>query len=199
MGGVVLTGVRVVVRLASAADVPSIVAYYRRNRRHLARWEPVRPRAFYTLAHWKKQVRTNRSEWRVGRSLRMFLFERSRPRRVIGSVNLSNIVRGVFHACHLGYSLDGESQGRGLMTEALRLAMAHAFGEMNLNRAMANYIPRNRRSARLLRRLGFRGEGRARHYLLIDGRWEDHVLTSRIHTGWRPQEARPEARPGTRR
>jgi len=185
MRTVVLTGERVVVRLADARDVPSIVAFYRRNRRHLAPWEPVRPRSFLTEPHWTRQVRANRADWRAGRSLRMFLFDRARAGRVIGTVNFSNVVRGSFHACHLGYALDGASQGRGLMTEALGLAIAHAFGDMNLHRIMANHVPRNRRSARVLRRLGFRVEGRAKEYLLIAGRWEDHVLTSKVNRAWR--------------
>jgi ribosomal-protein-alanine N-acetyltransferase len=34
------------------------------------------------------------------------------------------------------------------------------------------------RSGRLLRALGFVVEGYARDYLQINGRWEDHILTS---------------------
>ena len=43
---------------------------------------------------------------------------------------------------------------------------------------MANHLPRNERSARLLARLGFEREGYARRYLQIAGVWEDHVLTA---------------------
>jgi len=186
MRAVRLTGERVIVRPADARDVPSIVAFYRRNRRHFAPWEPVRAAGFFTAAHWRKQERADRADARAQRSLRMFLFERARPERVIGTVSFSNFVRGSFHACHLGYALDEQSQGRGLMTEALDLAIEHAFGVMNLHRIMANYVPRNRRSARLLGRLGFRIEGRAKEYLLIAGRWQDHVLTSRVNRSWRP-------------
>jgi ribosomal-protein-alanine N-acetyltransferase len=45
-------------------------------------------------------------------------------------------------------------------------------------------MPRNERSAALLRRLGFSVEGLARDFLLIAGRWEDHVLTSLINPQW---------------
>jgi ribosomal-protein-alanine N-acetyltransferase len=179
-----LTGERVLLRLARPSDVPSIVAYFRRNRRHLAPFEPIRPASFYRKAHWLKQVKTNLVEARDDRSLRLFLFERSRPDRVIGAVSFSNFVRGVFHACHLGYSLDAKMQGRGYMTEALMLAVAHVFGPLHMHRIMANYMPHNVRSARLLRRLGFRIEGRARSYLMIAGRWRDHVLTSLLNETW---------------
>jgi ribosomal-protein-alanine N-acetyltransferase len=37
---------------------------------------------------------------------------------------------------------------------------------------------------RLLERLGFEREGRAKAYLNIDGRWQDHVLTALVSTVW---------------
>ncbi|TND51068.1 30S ribosomal protein S5 alanine N-acetyltransferase, partial [Aeromonas dhakensis] len=33
----------------------------------------------------------------------------------------------------------------------------------------------------LLERLGFEREGYAKEYLMINGRWEDHILTSRLN------------------
>jgi ribosomal-protein-alanine N-acetyltransferase len=42
------------------------------------------------------------------------------------------------------------------------------------------------RSAAVLRRSGFTVEGYAREYILIDGRWEDHILTSIVNPTWRP-------------
>jgi ribosomal-protein-alanine N-acetyltransferase len=50
---------------------------------------------------------------------------------------------------------------------------------------MANYIPCNERSARVLKRLGFEVEGYARDYLFLAGNWQDHVLTSLINPSWR--------------
>jgi ribosomal-protein-alanine N-acetyltransferase len=66
------------------------------------------------------------------------------------------------------------------MDEALAAGLDWAFGELGLHRVMANYLPRNERSGRLLARLGFEREGYAREYLKIAGRWEDHVLTAKI-------------------
>jgi ribosomal-protein-alanine N-acetyltransferase len=185
----VLRGTRVLVRLATPADAPAIAAYWRRNRARFARWDPVRPASFFTAPHWRGQAAAYRREARADRSLRMFVFDAARPERVIGVVNLSNFVRGAFQACHLGYSIDGGMEGRGLMSETLRLVIAHAFGPLGMHRLMANYRPENRRSARLLRRLGFRIEGRARAYLLIRGRWRDHVLTSLVSRHWKPARA----------
>jgi len=97
---------------------------------------------------------------------------------LLGWANLSEIVRGVFQACYLGYSLAAAVQGRGYMTEALHEVIRFAFEDLGLHRIMANYMPRNARSAAVLQRIGFTIEGSARDYLYIAGRWEDHILTS---------------------
>ena len=68
------------------------------------------------------------------------------------------------------------------MHEALTLGIDFMFQEMALHRIMANYMPRNERSARVLQRLGFAIEGQAKDYLMINGRWEDHTLTSLINS-----------------
>src|SRR3546814_9602763 len=81
----------------------------------------------------------------------------------------------------MGYQIDAECEGRGLMTEALRLAIDFMFARFGLHRIMANYIPDNHRSGRVLERLGFEKEGYARNYLFIDGAWRDHVLTALIN------------------
>jgi ribosomal-protein-alanine N-acetyltransferase len=67
------------------------------------------------------------------------------------------------------------------MTEAVNGALAFAFGTWNLHRVAAGYMPRNSRSAAVLRRCGFQIEGHASAYLMINGRWEDHVLTAIIN------------------
>jgi ribosomal-protein-alanine N-acetyltransferase len=84
----------------------------------------------------------------------------------------------------LGYGLDREAVGNGLMEEALRAVIELGFDELNLHRLMANYMPTNTRSARLLRKLGFVVEGHARDYLRLAGAWQDHVLTALTNDRW---------------
>ena len=79
---------------------------------------------------------------------------------------------------------------RGLVGErvrALAAAIAYCFEEMKLHRIMANYMPTNERSARLLRKLGFVPEGFARDYLFLGGTWRDHVLTSLTNPNWKSE------------
>jgi [ribosomal protein S5]-alanine N-acetyltransferase len=175
---------RLVVRMAADADVEAIARYFRENREHLAPSRPLVGEEFYTAAFWSGQVRANLAELAEGRSVRLFLFDRSAPERVVGNVNFTQIFRHPAHYCVVGYGLDRGHEGRGLMAEGLEAALQHMFRVQRMHRVMANYVPRNERSGRLLRRLGFVVEGYARDYLFLNGRWEDHILTSRLNPEW---------------
>ncbi len=178
---------RLVLTMPAATEARRLVDYFLRNQDHLAPWEPVRSRDFYTEGFWAVQLEESRRELADDRALRLVLFPKGDPSwPAIGVANFTGIIRGAFHACLLGYSLDQAHQGKGLMYEALEAAIRFAFDDLRLHRIMANYQPTNLRSARLLRRLGFVTEGYAQEYLFIDGAWRDHVLTSLTNRRWRP-------------
>ena len=180
---------RLVIRLAGDEDVPEIVRYFTDNREHLRPYDPARPPAFFEPRFWDAQVKQSVSEFFADRTLRLFLFPRDSPRTVVGTANFTRFDRGISQSCSLGYGLAADAQGRGYMTEALRPALDFVFGQLLIHRVEANYMPHNRRSGSTLRRLGFVVEGYARDYLLINGRWEDHVLTSLTNPDWAPRSS----------
>jgi ribosomal-protein-alanine N-acetyltransferase len=168
------------IRHANETDAAALWRFRMENREHLAPWEPLREERYYTLGHSAQTIADWREAIRLDRGY-AFLVLGHDEREVIGTFNLANLVRGVFQACHLGYAVAQRWQGQGLMREALESGLAWAFGPLGLHRVMANYMPRNERSGRLLERLGFEREGYAKRYLCIGGEWEDHVLTALIH------------------
>jgi [ribosomal protein S5]-alanine N-acetyltransferase len=166
---------RLVLEVPEPDAAPRVIDYFVRNKAHLAPWDPPRPATFLTEAFWKERLAQSRLELLNDQSARFFV---SKNGVVVGAVNFTNIVRGPFQACMLGYSIDGELEGQGYMSEAVRAGLGYAFATLKLHRVMANHIPENVRSARLLKKLGFAVEGYARDYLFIDGAWRDHVLTA---------------------
>ncbi len=64
--------------------------------------------------------------------------------------------------------------GKGLMTEALYVAIAYVFQHWHLHRIEANIMPTNLASIKVVEKLGFANEGRSVKYLKINGQWEDH-------------------------
>jgi len=177
---------RFVLRLAEPSDVPQLVAYRRENAGHLEPFEPTPSPELITEAWWERQVEADRREFEAGQRVRLYLFGPGRPASVLGLVAFSNIIRGPFQSCFLGFALAEREQGKGLMTEAVRLGIDYMFREEHLHRISANYLPHNTRSAAVLKRLGFEGDGYARDYLQIDGRWQDHILTSLVNPAWTP-------------
>jgi ribosomal-protein-alanine N-acetyltransferase len=168
-----------------------MLAFAEENREHLTRWQPPEPEGYYTENFWRDYLKRSLEDFLQDRSMKLVLFEKERPQgAVIGECNYSNFVRGPFQACYLGYKIDYRAEGRGLMREALTASISYAFETLRLHRIMANYVPANERSGRLLRRLGFTVEGYARDYLLIDGAWRDHILTSLTNTKLMPEDIR---------
>ncbi|MEJ6395494.1 GNAT family N-acetyltransferase [Gymnodinialimonas sp. 2305UL16-5] len=154
--------------------------YHRRNADHLAPWAPTRPDGYHSVEAWFDRATDQAAAAKAGTSFH-YALRAEADGAILGLCNFTNVVRGAFQACHLGYSLDGDQEGQGLMYEALSALIPRIFADHGLHRIMANYRPDNTRSARLLNRLGFEKEGYARDYLKIAGQWRDHILTSRIN------------------
>ncbi|MCW7537959.1 GNAT family N-acetyltransferase [Aquabacterium sp. A7-Y] len=176
----VLTTSRLVLRKAGRSDVPALLKYQIDNRTHLRRWEPFRDDVFFTAEHLAGRLAQMEEDMAAGRAVHLIL-RLPGDEAMVGECNFTSIVRGAFQACVLGYSLDRGFEGGGFMKEALSVAIETMFSVCKLHRIMANYHPENLRSGRLLERLGFEKEGRARAYLKINGQWADHILTSRIN------------------
>lgn len=172
-----LTTERLLLTTLEPADAERVLSYLVRNRAFQQEWSPRADDAFYTVAAQAERLAREQDRRHQGLGLRFHLFKRSDPARatVIGDLALSNIVRGAFQSCHLGYHMDERELNRGYITEALRRVIAYAFDELRLHRIEANIMPRNARSIRVVEKLGFSPEGLARKYLKINGVWEDHI------------------------
>ncbi|MGC4047023.1 MAG: GNAT family N-acetyltransferase [Armatimonas sp.] len=156
-------------------DAGLIANYLTENWTFLEPWMPRRPAIYFTPEHWERYILRRREE----ESELPLLVRCQESDAVLGMAVFSSINRGPALMCNLGYNLAEKAQGHGYLTEALPAAIDYVFTTLELHRVQANYMPRNERSGRLLRRLGFVVEGYARDYLQINGRWEDHILTSK--------------------
>jgi len=87
----------------------------------------------------------------------------------------------------LGYWLAEASQGRGLVTNATRALVGHAFSVCKLNRLEIRAGTENQRSQRVPERLGFVREGVLRDAERIKNRYIDHVLYSVLARDWNDQ------------
>ncbi|HGJ5858921.1 MAG TPA: ribosomal protein S5-alanine N-acetyltransferase [Arsenophonus nasoniae] len=170
---------RLIIRLACETDANRLVNYYCQNENFLKPWEPIRDSSYYQLSAWSKRLHIMAEMHRRKSAFHFLLLEKCET-EVIGVINFSNVIRGAFQACYLGYSMCEIWQGKGLMYEALIPTIHFMQYQQQMHRIMANYMPHNHRSGNLLKRIGFRPEGYAKAYLQINGEWRDHILMSLI-------------------
>ena len=104
--------------------------------------------------------------------------------RFAGEVTLSSIQRGPFQNGAIGYWIDKDVAGLGLIPEAVVVVLQFAFETLRLHRVEVAIIPRNASSRRVAQKLELRDEGTAIGFLEINGEWEDHVRYAMISDEW---------------
>lgn len=180
----VLMGQRVVLGLAGAdqMDAHRLLTFHAHNEEHLTRWLPPRPSDFLTLGFWERWTGQSLTAFEVDSEVRLLIRAMDNPfGDIFGQINFNTILRGAAQSCAVGYHIAESAQGKGLMSEALDLAVSYMFDQRGMHRVTASHLPENERSARMLERLGFKGEGLARAFLFINGAWRDHVVTAKIN------------------
>jgi ribosomal-protein-alanine N-acetyltransferase len=95
--------------------------------------------------------------------------------RLAGQLNVANIVRGAFRSCAVGYWIDKDLAGRGIMPTAVALVIDHCLTDALLHRVEVNIRPENTPSLRVVEKLRLRREGLHARFLDIDGDWRDHL------------------------
>ncbi|WP_408606804.1 GNAT family N-acetyltransferase [Catenuloplanes japonicus] len=173
------------------ADGPVLLRPYRRsdaaawsevriaNRQWLAPWESAPPGPWEELNStraYRYVYADMRRSGRRGESMPFAVCLRENgAERVVGHINLGNIVRRAFCSAYAGYWVDSRVAGRGIIPTALALTVDHAFGAAGLHRIEVNIRPENRPSRRVVEKLGFREEAYHARYMHIDGNWRDHI------------------------
>ena len=100
--------------------------------------------------------------------------------RAIGTISLSeDKYRPGIRSMELGYSMDENYWGRGLMTEAVRAVMKHGFGNLGLDRICVCTGPENGGSQNIINKCGFTYEGTLRQaFRVYDGSIRDVMCFS---------------------
>jgi [ribosomal protein S5]-alanine N-acetyltransferase len=160
-------------RLIATGDAAPLADLARANREFLGPWEPIRPEEYFTVDGQRRAIEEALERYEYGTLVPHVIVDRD---QIVGRVTLTNIVRGAFQSCNLGYWVAFEHNGRGFATGAVREIMTVAFRELGLHRIEAGTLLHNIASQRVLERNSFERFGVAPRYLNIAGRWQDHAL-----------------------
>ena len=87
--------------------------------------------------------------------------------------------------CSIGYWLEADRQGRGLMTQCCVSLIDHLFDDLGLHRVTIQCGTGNARSCAIPERLGFTREGLMRQAEWVNDRWVDLVAWGMLEQDWR--------------
>lgn len=180
----------VLLRPLFEVPVDEVVQVYTDNRAFLEPYEPPRPDSYFTVAGQTELLANTERLWQTGNQYTFAICQPTKKGQrdaMVGRIALSNVVRGAWHSCTVGYFVSQRCNGQGIATQALTQAVDFAFSTAELHRVQAAIMPRNKPSLRVVEKVGFHYEGLAKYYLNIDGVWEDHAIYSVTTELWPPQ------------
>ncbi|GAA5230443.1 GNAT family N-acetyltransferase [Arthrobacter cryoconiti] len=148
-----------------------------RNASWLQPWEASNPASQGELPTFGGMVRSLNDQARMATALPFLITERvpmqTKP-VIVGQLTVSSILWGSAMMATLGYWVDKDRAGRGIVPTAVAMATDHCFLKLGLHRMEINIRPENGPSLRVVEKLGFRDEGMRARYLHINGEWADH-------------------------
>ena len=161
-------------------DAEELTVLIDRNRAHLKQWLP-----------WLDNSTGIQDTARfIGRSLEQagdengFTFGIVCDRKLAGVIG-QHYVDSLNRKTELGYWLDADHQGRGLVTRAVALVADYAFTHQDCNRVILHCALGNTRSRAVAERLGFKQEGILREAEWLYDHYVDLVVYSMLKSGWK--------------
>lgn len=168
------------IRLLAKEDTDELYSVMKRNQNHLSEW--------LSWAEELADIDTYRDviipEWRYkyaeenGFDAGIFV-----KGRFCGMISIHN-VDTVNQKAEIGYWLDREHEGFGIITASCRAVITHAFQDLGLNRIMISAAEKNTKSRAVAERLGFQKEGLTREGIFVQGAYHDAVNYSMLKREW---------------
>ncbi len=174
---------RLLLRIPNESLAEIYLDYLKKNKEFFKPFTPLRSEDYFVLDKQKELFEEKHLLALEDKNFSFLISEKPKPDIIIGDIHLSNIIRGVFQSCYLGYKISEEQNGKGYASEAVHECIRFAFDTIRLHRIEANVMPSNQASIKVLLKSGFKKEGLAKKYLKINGKWEDHSQYAILNDG----------------
>lgn len=165
---------RLYLKVLNENFAPAVLDFLYRNREIFEPYETAKPSHYYTEKFQRANLRLEYKAFLKSKYARFFVYKKDDANTIIGTISFSNILYAPFSCGIIGYKFDKQYQGHGYATEAMHCAVSAAFQDSDMHRLTAFVLPDNKRSAHLLKRIGFAYEGICRKSICICGEYKDH-------------------------
>jgi ribosomal-protein-serine acetyltransferase len=169
------------IRLWDIADAEACFERVERNRESLREWLPWvdRTNSAEDIRNYIRTLAVPQFEANQGPNCGIWVGE-----ELAGSIGC-HAIDWANRNCSVGYWLDAEFRGRGLMTRCCAVLLDYLFNELKLHRVYIRCGTGNARSCAIPERLGFQREGIEREADRVGGRWVDLWRWSMLEGDWR--------------
>lgn len=173
---------RLILKILTPDKCNSVLRFYHDNRQIFEALNPITPENYYTTDYQRSSLKLEYQRFLNGESVRYFVFLKSCPDKIIGTISFSDIKRNFTRSAIVGYRFDSRFHHNGYAAESLQKTIYVMFTEENIHRVEAYIQPGNISSKKLADRLGFRYEGICYSHTLVQQNWQDMERYSLIST-----------------
>lgn len=159
---------------------PEVFAEVDRNRAYLRKWLPWVDMTI-EVQHTLNFIRTSLQQFAGNDGFSAGIWAGQKFIGGIGTHKIDWLNRRV----EIGYWIARKFQGRGIVTEACRAVIDHAFEEWGLNRVEIHCATGNKKSCAIPKRLGFEFEGLLREAQLLNGEYQDINIYGMLARNWK--------------
>jgi ribosomal-protein-serine acetyltransferase len=170
----------VCLKLLEDRHAPAVFGVVNRERAHLRKWLPWvddTTNVGYTLSF----IKTSLQQFANNEGLTAGIWSGNEYAGTIGTHKINWLNRKV----EIGYWIAAKFQGKGIVTDACRALMEHAFEEWKLNRVEIHCATGNKKSCAIPERLGFQLEGVLQKALFVHGKYLDSNVYGMLARDWK--------------
>lgn len=162
-------------RVLDAKYATMVLSFVDKNKEIFEQYEVDKPYNFYTLEFQTRLLEAEYEGFLHGNYVRFYLFDKSIPDKIIGTISFSDMKRNSFFSCQIGYKVDSDYVNQGYGLKMLSNSIRIMENEYHMHRIGAYILPGNQPSIKLVEKMGFQLEGIAKSYVLMHGKWTDHL------------------------
>ncbi len=167
---------RLILRVLDASYYRQVLQFLESNKELFDRYERDKPADYYTPEYHMQILAYEASLLKKRLHLRLYVFLKSNPNKIIGTVSFSNFRRFPSKSCEMGYKFDSAYHHHGYALESVKKALRIILTEFNIAHVKAYIQPSNTPSIRLIENAGFKQKELMRKYAFIQGAYRDHYL-----------------------
>ncbi|WP_080508992.1 GNAT family N-acetyltransferase [Chromobacterium violaceum] len=164
-------------KLCHPSDAKEVLAFEAENRSFFAKTVEDRGDDFFSLSKVESHLWHN-AMGAQNDSAYYFLLRRGNE--LIGRINLTDIVRPYYNKATIGYRFAATTQGKGLATQGVAMALIMAERMLGLHRIETTVELRNEASLRVLQKNNFDIIGKIKRGVFMHGEWRDLYYLSRL-------------------